>query len=77
MPWTCFSYEADAPSSIGHHNDPESAPSGPRRMIGTARCSYPADVPEPSGPREMVTTCCFSYTAEAPRRMPAGACFRY
>jgi len=77
MPWTCFSYEADAPSSIGHHDVRELAPSGPLMMIGTTCFGYGADVPEPSGPREMVTTCCFSYTAEAPRRMPAGACFRY
>ena len=77
MPWSCFSYEADAPSSIGYHDVPEPTPSGPRRMIGTACFSYPADVPEPSGPREMTTTCCFSYTAEAPRRMPIGTCFSY
>jgi hypothetical protein len=72
MPWTCFSYEADAPPRIGHRDVAESAPSGPRMMVTSHCFGYGADVPpgtgtrgaaqpDPSGPRRMTNSACFSY----------------
>ena len=87
MPWSCFSYEADAPSSIGHHDVPEPAPSGPRRMTTTHCLSYLADL------NRMTYSACFSYPADVPsgpgehdveeplpsglRSMTGGTCFKY
>ena len=87
MPWSCFSYEADAPSSIGHHDVPEPTPSGPRRMTTTHCLSYLADL------NRMTYTACFSYPADVPtgpirhdapqpaspelHRMSFTTCFRY
>ena len=44
MPWSCFSYEADTPSSIGHRDVAEPAPPGPRRMTTTHCLGYLADL---------------------------------
>jgi hypothetical protein len=87
MPWTCFSYEAEVPSRIGHRHVAESALSGPHMMVTSHCFGYPADM------NRMTYSACFSYPADVPsgrrehdvaepllsglRSMTAATCFRY
>jgi hypothetical protein len=87
MPHMCFSYEADAPSSIGHRDVPEPAPPGPRQMTTTHCLGYLADL------NRMTNSACFSYPTDVPsgprehdvaeplpsglHSMTFGTCFRY
>jgi hypothetical protein len=68
MPWTCFSYPADAPLGVGNAAQPDLR--DPLRMVTTTHCfGYPADMSpgpwasgvSPSGPRRMTNTACFRY----------------
>jgi len=89
MPWSCFSYPANAPAQsklcFSYQPDVPSgtgiradAPPALRRMPAGPCFSYPADVPRRGWLH------CFSYTADAPRLAATGlnrktfsTCFRY
>jgi len=53
MPWSCFSYPADAPPGIGNRHATRPAPPGLRQMPGTC-FSYSVPAPLGIGNRDTV-----------------------
>ena len=67
MPWTCFSYPADAAQGVPDRSDAKAASPGSRQMTNTTCFRYPAGTdlggmpPARPSPHRMTSTTCFRY----------------